>query len=196
MRSARIELTDASSVGAARRDAMRLAEDAGASRNKSSNVGICATELATNVVLHARRGELLVFVSHRLEEVFAITDRVTVMREGRTVAKSLPTGSLSQAELIRLMVGQEMKPSSPDEMKHSAIRASRPVVLEVTNLGSLPGVRDVSLKVHQGEILGLGGLVGAGRCRHDIGNIRVSSSRCERGAGYHAADVVDRFRRE
>jgi ABC-type sugar transport system ATPase subunit len=110
-----------------------------------------------------RAGHTLVFVSHRLEEVFAITDRVTVMREGRTVAKSLPTGALSQAELIRLMVGQETKPSSTDEMKRSASRTSRPLVLEVTNLGSLPGVRDVSFKVHQGEILGLGGLVGAGR---------------------------------
>ena len=110
-----------------------------------------------------RAGHTLVFVSHRLEEVFAITDRVTVMREGRTVAKSLPTGSLSQAELIRLMAGQEVRPTSPDEIKRSASRASRPVVLEVTNLSSAPGVRDVSFKVHQGEILGLGGLVGAGR---------------------------------
>ena len=110
-----------------------------------------------------RAGHTLVFVSHRLEEVFAITDRVTVMREGRTVAKSLPTGSLSQAELIRLMAGQEMRPTSPDEIKRSASRTSDPVVLEVTNLSSAPGVRDVSFKVHQGEILGLGGLVGAGR---------------------------------
>ena len=66
-----------------------------------------------------RAGHTLVFVSHRLEEVFAITDRVTVMREGRTVAKSLETGSLSQAELIRLMVGQEMRPTSPDGVKRS-----------------------------------------------------------------------------
>jgi len=110
-----------------------------------------------------RAGHTLVFVSHRLEEVFAITDRVTVMREGRTVAKSLPTGSLSQAELIRLMAGQEVRPTSPDEIKRSASRTSDPVVLEVTNLSSAPGVRDVSFKVHQGEILGLGGLVGAGR---------------------------------
>src|SRR6201994_1515797 len=58
-----------------------------------------------------RAGHPLVFVSHRLEEVFAITDRVTVMREGRTVAKSLETSSLNQAELIRLMVGQELKPA-------------------------------------------------------------------------------------
>src|SRR5580700_7054461 len=110
-----------------------------------------------------RAGHTLVFVSHRLEEVFAITDRVTVMREGRTVAKSLATGSLSQAELIRLMVGQEMRPASPGGVKRQAILSSRSTVLEVKNLCSAPGVRDVSFKVHKGEILGLGGLVGAGR---------------------------------
>ena len=73
-----------------------------------------------------RAGHTLVFVSHRLEEVFAITDRVTVMREGRTVAKSLETGSLSQAELIRLMVGQEMRSTLPAEKNRSARHSPRP----------------------------------------------------------------------
>jgi ABC-type sugar transport system ATPase subunit len=108
-------------------------------------------------------GHTLVFVSHRLEEVFAITDRVTVMREGRTVAKSLQTGTLTQAELIRLMVGQEMKPASAEATKRPPGLSSRPVVLEVAGLSSAPSVRAVSFKVHRGEILGLGGLVGAGR---------------------------------
>jgi ABC-type sugar transport system ATPase subunit len=110
-----------------------------------------------------RSGHTLVFVSHRLEEVFAITDRVTVMREGRTVAKSLPTASLKQAELIRLMVGQEMKLLSPNRSNGGTALASRTPLLEVKNLTSPPAVRDVSFKVHPGEILGLGGLVGAGR---------------------------------
>ena len=110
-----------------------------------------------------RAGHTLVFVSHRLEEVFGITDRVTVMREGRTVAKSLATASLSQAELIRLMVGQEMKPILPNRPDRSVGRSPGSVVLEVRNLRSEPAVRDVSFQVHKGEILGLGGLVGAGR---------------------------------
>jgi ABC-type sugar transport system ATPase subunit len=109
-----------------------------------------------------RSGHTLVFVSHRLEEVFAITDRVTVMREGRTVAKSLETASLRQAELIRLMVGQEMKEVLPKSPNRPA-RPSHTPVFEVRNLTSAPVVRDVSFKVHRGEILGLGGLVGAGR---------------------------------
>ena len=61
------------------------------------------------------------------------------------------------------MVGQEMRMTSPDEIKRSASLSPPPVVLEVKNLSSAPGVRDVSFKVHKGEILGLGGLVGAGR---------------------------------
>jgi len=109
-----------------------------------------------------RSGHTLVFVSHRLEEVFAITDRVTVMREGRTVAKSLPTSSLKQAELIRLMVGQEMK-TSLSRRENNPVRSSDAPILQVKNLASAPVVRDVSFNVHRGEILGLGGLVGAGR---------------------------------
>ncbi len=111
-----------------------------------------------------RSGHTLVFVSHRLEEVFAITDRVTVMREGRTVAKSLATASLGQAELIRLMAGQEMTQILSTRSDRSFGRSSgSSSVLEVRNLSSMPAVRDVSFKVHRGEILGLGGLVGAGR---------------------------------
>jgi ABC-type sugar transport system ATPase subunit len=110
-----------------------------------------------------RSGHALVFVSHRLEEVLAITDRLTVMREGRTVAKSLETASLGQAELIRLMAGQEMKQVSANGLQRPASRSSRTPVFEVRNLASAPTVRDVSFTVYRGEILGLGGLVGAGR---------------------------------
>jgi ABC-type sugar transport system ATPase subunit len=109
-----------------------------------------------------RSGHALVFVSHRLEEVLAITDRLTVMREGRTVAKSVETASLGQAGLIRLMAGQEMKQILPNGL-HRPSRSSRTPVFEIRNLASTPAVRDVSFKVYGREILGLGGLVGAGR---------------------------------
>ena len=105
-------------------------------------------------------GHALVFVSHRLEEVFAITDRVTVMREGRTVARSLPTGSLSQSDIIRLMVGQDLGRIYAERPAETALG---PPVLEVRHLRAPPRVRDVSFTLHRGEILGLGGLVGAGR---------------------------------
>jgi ABC-type sugar transport system ATPase subunit len=107
-------------------------------------------------------GRGLIFVSHRLEEVFAITDRVTVMREGRTVMNARPTASLSQADLIRAMVGAEL--GAIYSGAHAATDSNRaPVALEVRHLASGPAVRDVSFTAHRGEILGLGGLVGAGR---------------------------------
>ncbi|ARP65657.1 ABC transporter [Mesorhizobium sp. WSM1497] len=107
-------------------------------------------------------GKALAFVSHRLEEVFAITDRVTILREGKTVAEGLPTAGLTQADVIRHMVGRDIgnvyrKASSP------AASNEQPVALEVTGLSASPMVRNVSFMVRKGEILGLGGLVGAGR---------------------------------
>ncbi|ANT51179.1 sugar ABC transporter ATP-binding protein [Mesorhizobium amorphae] len=106
-------------------------------------------------------GRALAFVSHRLEEVFAVTDKVTVLREGRTVAADVATAKLTQTELIRHMVGRELSQiyleRAPSE------QTQKPVVLEVENLKSAPLVRDVSFSLHRGEIVGLGGLVGAGR---------------------------------
>ena len=105
-------------------------------------------------------GRALVFVSHRLEEVFAVTDRVTVMREGRTVAQSVATATLTQSELVRLMVGQEL---ARTQHRRPVVANGSAPVLEVRHLRAPPMVRDVSFTLHAGEILGLGGLVGAGR---------------------------------
>jgi ribose transport system ATP-binding protein/rhamnose transport system ATP-binding protein len=107
------------------------------------------------------QGRALVFVSHRLEEVFAITDRVSVMREGRTVAAGRPTASLSQQELVRLMVGHDL--AAAPEVPGGPAPEARETVLEVRGLRCDPAVRNVSFAVRAGEILGLGGLVGAGR---------------------------------
>ncbi|MDE3177914.1 MAG: sugar ABC transporter ATP-binding protein [Pseudomonadota bacterium] len=108
---------------------------------------------------HARCA--IVFVSHRLEEVFAISDEITVMREGRTVAASLPTSSLNQTELVRLMVGRDLGAIYASAATRDAARG-RPL-LSVAHLRAPPAVRDVSFDLYRGEILGLGGLVGAGR---------------------------------
>ena len=104
----------------------------------------------------------LVFVSHRLEEVFSITDRVTVLREGRTTMHARVTTTLNQADVIRAMVGADLGTvyAAPRAVGH---RHTGAVSLDVRNLASLPAVRDVSFSVQEGEILGLGGLVGAGR---------------------------------
>jgi ribose transport system ATP-binding protein/rhamnose transport system ATP-binding protein len=104
----------------------------------------------------------IVFVSHRLEEVFAISDEITVMREGRTVEASRPTSSLNQTELIRLMVGRDIGAIYATGSAVAPERREEPV-LSVKGLRAPPLVRDVSFDLYRGEILGLGGLVGAGR---------------------------------
>lgn len=103
-----------------------------------------------------QKGVTIIYISHRLEEVFRISDRVSVMRDGRYVATRL-TKETNRKELINLMVGRELKESYP-------ARANLPgeIALEVKNLSG-NGDRDISFFVRKGEILGVSGLVGAGR---------------------------------
>ena len=102
------------------------------------------------------RGVTIIYISHRLEEVFRISDRVTVMRDGRYVATRL-TKETNRKELINLMVGRELKESYP-------ARTNPPgeIALEARNLTG-NGDKDISFSVRKGEILGISGLVGAGR---------------------------------
>ncbi len=114
--------------------------------------------------LLASRDKAIVFVSHRLEEIFAITDRITVLREGKTVAEAVPAGQMSATDLVRTMVGRELTDIYAHKGATGRSGPSREsVVLEVERLAARPLVRDVSFRVHRGEILGLAGLVGAGR---------------------------------
>ncbi len=102
------------------------------------------------------RGVGVLFVSHRLDEVFALCDRATVFRDGRHVITA-PTSELTTASLVRHMVGREVS-LFPKE----ASTLGEPL-LEVRGLSDAAGFRDVSFTVRAGEILGLAGLVGAGR---------------------------------
>ena len=111
----------------------------------------------------AARGRGLIFVSHRLEEIFTIADRVTVLREGKLIEGGLPTGSLTQGELVRLMVGRELQDIYDRKQARPAAAADGAPVLRVRHLCCPPLARDVSFEVRAGEIHGLAGLVGAGR---------------------------------
>jgi ABC-type sugar transport system ATPase subunit len=104
-------------------------------------------------------GRSMVFVSHRLEEIFSITDRITVLRDGQTVATNIRTEDIEQDELIRLMVGRQIASLKPD----AAPPTPGPVVLSVQNLSDGDLVRSMSFELRSGEILGLGGLIGSGR---------------------------------
>lgn len=110
----------------------------------------------------ASRGHGVIFVSHRLEEIFSVTDRVTVLREGKVVAHGVATPLLSQPELVRLMVGREVSDIYARQGAATG-KVSEDVVLRVRNLAAPPRVRDVSFAVRRGEIVGLAGLIGAGR---------------------------------
>jgi ribose transport system ATP-binding protein len=103
------------------------------------------------------RGESIIYISHRLEEIFSIADRVTVLRDGHHIG-TRRIAETSRDELIRMMVGRELKESIP---KRPAA-PGRPM-LEVRNLTRAGAFRDVSFTARAGEIVGLGGLVGAGR---------------------------------
>ncbi len=102
-------------------------------------------------------GRTIIFISHRLEEVRALCDRVTIFRDGNKIATEA-IGNLSDADIIRLMIGRPFK-----EYMHKARAEIGAVALKVERL-SVPGLfQDISFEVRKGEIVGLGGLVGAGR---------------------------------
>ena len=126
-----------------------------------------------------REGVAIIYISHRLEELPRLADRVTVLRDGRSVGTA-PMAELDGARLISLMVGREVSSIFPKR----DIPLGEPV-LQVEGVSSAAaGVRDVTLTVARGEIVGLAGLVGAGRTelarvlfglsRRDAGRVRVA----------------------
>ena len=104
-----------------------------------------------------RQGIGVVYISHRLDEIFTVADRVTVLRDGLNVGER-PIAQVTRQELIELMVGRELSDEFPK--RSTTIGPPR---LEVTGLRRGRAVCDVSLSVRRGEILALTGLVGAGR---------------------------------
>ena len=104
------------------------------------------------------KGVGIVHISHRLEELKQISDRITVMRDGKYI-ETLATKDATVDKIISLMVGRTIFQEAP----HIPNSEKQPVVLEVKNLNNGRFVRDVSFKLRKGEILGFAGLVGAGR---------------------------------
>jgi ABC-type sugar transport system ATPase subunit len=119
-----------------------------------------------------RNGVTIIYISHRLDEVFRISDRVTVLRDGMYVATRL-TRDTSRKELISLMVGRELKETYPSR---SIVPAE--VALEVRNLSG-NGNTGITFSVKKGEIVGLSGLVGAGRT--ELAMVLIGAVPAERG---------------
>jgi ribose transport system ATP-binding protein len=125
-----------------------------------------AQRLASFVRGLARQGVAIVYISHRMSEVFALADTITVLRDGNFIA-TRRSGDISERDVIRMMVGREL-----NKQEKKASVSGNPVVLSVRNLGlQRPNSRgrihgvvdDVSFDLHAGEILGIGGLLGSGR---------------------------------
>jgi ribose transport system ATP-binding protein len=131
------------------------------------------------------QGVAFVYISHRLEELPRIADRITVLRDGRAI-ETRPAAQMPQDEVIRLMVGRSLEAHFPEL---PAVGPDAAVVLDVRGLSASNGVpvHDVAFEVHAGEIVGLAGLVGAGRTEivraiagADVpteGEVRVDASR-------------------
>jgi rhamnose transport system ATP-binding protein len=114
-------------------------------------------ELFTIVRQLRQAGTAIVFISHRLEELFALADRVTTLRDGRYVG-TRAMADVTTDELIRMMVGRSL-----DELFPKQAVDAGDVVLEVKGLGVAGSFSDVSFELRRGEILGMAGLIGAGR---------------------------------
>jgi ribose transport system ATP-binding protein len=104
-------------------------------------------------------GISIIYISHRMEEVYELSDRVTVLRDGKLVSV-LDSHEITPAEIIRLMIGHKLEEKA---VHHELGPITAPVVLSVRNLTSVGKFTNISLDLHRGEVLGIGGLVGSGR---------------------------------
>ncbi len=123
----------------------------------SLSAGETAT-LFTLVRALKARGITIIYVSHRMEELFALCDTITVLRDGRHVSTG-PIAATSPAEVVRQMIGRELRSAASQHLA----RTPGPIRLAVTHLASPGKFAGISLTVAAGEIVGLAGLVGAGR---------------------------------
>ena len=120
------------------------------------------------------RGVGIVYVSHRMDEIFRLADRVTVMRDGQYVATHATT-ELNRGKLIEMMVGRKLENEFP---KQRAVIGEDRLIARNLRRGS--AVKGVSLSLRRGEVLGLTGLVGAGRT--EVARLIFGADRCDSGA--------------
>jgi len=104
-----------------------------------------------------KQGIAILFVSHKLDEVFDVAERITIIRDGSTVA-CLPSSELDNDKLVSLMTGREVK-----ETRFKQAKEDPTVVMEVRGLSKKYNFKDISFQLRAGEILGITGLIGAGR---------------------------------
>ncbi len=137
----------------------------------------------------------IIYISHRMDEIKRVTDRVTVMRDGEYVG-TLVTADSSKDDIIKMMVGRVVFEAPKS---HSTVPQDAPVVLKVSGLSMGRAVKDVSFELRRGEILGVAGLMGAGRTemaraisgadRRDAGDIWVNGEKMDIRSPKDAVDA-------
>jgi len=121
-------------------------------------LGLAETQRLMELIRQlASQGKAILYISHRLDEVYEVADRITVLKDGSLMA-SRPVDQLDMDEVVRLMIGVDIEQHYPKQ-----VNARPEVCLEVRDLHTERGVDGVTFDVRVGEVLGLGGMVGAGR---------------------------------
>lgn len=132
------------------------------------------TEILFRLVRQLRdEGVALIYISHRMEEIFALADRIAVMRDGELITAGL-VSEFTPQRVVQLMVGRELQ--------SSALQPAQPrgePILRATNLAAGTAVRGVSFTLHRGEIVGMAGLVGAGRT--NVARLLFGADRLDQG---------------
>jgi len=123
-------------------------------------------------------GTSIVYISHRMEEIKRLADRITVLRDGRHIA-TRDAADVGIEQIIRLMVGRDLSQMMRREQSHAA---GNTPALRAANLSRAPAVRDVSFELYPGEILGLAGLMGSGRT--ETVRLVFGADRADSGAIY------------
>ena len=129
------------------------------------------------------KGITIIYISHRLDEIFEIADRVSVMRDGEMI-ETLEISQTDKEKLIQLMVGRPMNAVYPQRPPFKGDE----VILETKALSG-NGVENISLKIYKGEVLGLGGLVGAGRT--EFAQLLFGAAKAESGEIWFKGEKID-----
>jgi len=104
----------------------------------------------------------IIYISHRMDEIFRIADRVTVLRDGKLV-DSVPIAETNRTKIISMMTGKEIRGNGDGSHRPRVQASTAPVLLQVDQVSDGHLIRDVSFTLHENEVLGIAGLVGAGR---------------------------------
>jgi ribose transport system ATP-binding protein len=161
------------------------------------------TRHETDALLHVLRrlrdqGVAIAFVSHKLEEVQALCDTVTVLRDGQNACDALPLAGMRREDLVRLMIGRAEQTLELGPIAATGAASGVPA-LELRGVATQAGHRDIDLTLHDGEVLGLYGLVGAGRselARAVIGLDRITAGEMRvRGRAARIASVGEALHR-